>query len=266
MRRPSLPRAFMDATIKDTAVHFAIGAVVLAVMATAGLSLAPLAPLGGAFVPASLATYAVLLGILIVAAEHPAPSFGPANRITLVRALFVCLVGGVIVYPPLSHSTMSAADQSLIAWATVALAALAEGLDAVDGWVARRRGVASAFGARFDMETDSLFVLLLAILVWRFDKAGAWIIAAGALRYIFAVAGWLLPQLRAALPPSTRRQAVCVVMVLALIVCLAPPVSSAVSTVIAATALALLMWSFAIDIRHLWRAPQPPHPDTRGSA
>ena len=244
-------RAFAAET-KDTAVHFAVGAVVLTAMAVVGLSLAPL---GGAFVPASLATYAALLAIMIVAAEHPAPSFGPANRVTLVRAVFVCLVGGVVFYPALP-SAMSAADQTAIAWATVALAALAEALDAVDGWVARRHGVASAFGARFDMETDSLFVLLLAVLLWRFDKVGAWIIAAGALRYTFAVAGWFLPRLRAPLPPSTRRQAVCVTMVLALIVALAPPVAPPLATVIAAGALAILTWSFAIDVHALLR-PAP---------
>ena len=44
-------------------------------------------------------------------------------------------------------------------------------LDGVDGWLARRRGMSSAFGARFDMEIDALLVQVLAILVWRYGKA-----------------------------------------------------------------------------------------------
>lgn len=226
-------------------IHFTAGALLLTVVA---LSSQHLIPLSGAFVPASLGAYSVLLAVMILAAEPPSGRFGPANRVTLIRAVFVCLVGGVIVFPP-----MSAAETTFVAWITVAVAALAGGLDAVDGWVARRHKVTSAFGARFDMETDSLFVLLLAILVWRFDKAGAWIIAAGALRYGFALALWLWPHLRWPLPPSPRRQAVCVTMVLALIVCLAPPVGPAFATPIAAAALALLIWSFAIDAVWIWR-------------
>ena len=40
-------------------------------------------------------------------------------------------------------------------------------LDGVDGWLARRSGIASAFGARFDMEIDALLILVLAVLAWR---------------------------------------------------------------------------------------------------
>lgn len=242
-RPPNRPRA-------SVVLHFTAGALLLITMAASSLRLVPL---GGAYIPASLAAYGILLAVMILAVEPPSGPFGPANRVTLVRAVFVCLVGGVIVFPP-----MSVAETTLVAWVTVAIAALAEGLDAVDGWVARRRKVTSAFGARFDMETDSLFVLLLAILVWRFDKAGSWIIAAGALRYAFALALWLWPRLRQPLRPSPRRQAVCVAMVLALIVCLAPPVTPVIATPIAAAAVALLAWSFAVDSIWIWHnRPSP---------
>ena len=40
----------------------------------------------------------------------------------------------------------------------------------------------SAFGARFDMETDALLILALSVLVWRHAKAGAWVLASGLLR------------------------------------------------------------------------------------
>src|SRR5437867_3690361 len=66
-------------------------------------------------------------------------------------------------------------------------------LDGVDGWLARRTHMASTFGERFDMETDALLILVLSVLAWQYDKAGAWLVLAGLLRYLFVAAGWLLP-------------------------------------------------------------------------
>ena len=63
-----------------------------------------------------------------------------------------------------------------MAWSIVAIAIVAVVLDGVDGWVARRTGTASAFGMRFDMETDAALILVLAILAWRYGKAGPWIL------------------------------------------------------------------------------------------
>ena len=50
---------------------------------------------------------------------------------------------------------------------------------AFDGPAARRSGIASRFGARFDMETDALMILVLAVLAWRWDRAGAWVLLPG---------------------------------------------------------------------------------------
>ena len=61
----------------------------------------------------------------------------------------------------------------------------------MDGWLARRCGVASHFGARFDLEVDSLLILILAVLVWQSGRVGAWVLAIGLARYAFVLAGWL---------------------------------------------------------------------------
>ncbi len=66
-----------------------------------------------------------------------------------------------------------------LGWMLVGLGVVAVALDGVDGVLARSRNEASAFGARFDMETDALLILVLAALVWQHGKAGAWILAAG---------------------------------------------------------------------------------------
>src|SRR5690606_19599692 len=108
----------------------------------------------------------------------------------------------------------------------------------------------SAFGARFDMETDALATLVLATLVWHFGKAGPWVLLSGVLRYLFVAAGREWPWLRAPLPPSKRRQTVCVLQIVALLVCLAPFVSAESSARIAAAALLVRGASFSIGV--LW--------------
>ena len=40
----------------------------------------------------------------------------------------------------------------------------------------------SGYGARFDMETDAAFILVLSILVWQHGKAGAWVLLCGLMR------------------------------------------------------------------------------------
>ena len=113
------------------------------------------------------------------------------------------------------------ASTAAAAFAAIA-GALATILDGFDGRLARRHRVESVFGARFDMETDALLVLALAVLAWRWDRAGAWVVLSGRARYLFVGAGLLLPWLRRLLPPSRRRQTVCVVQIVVLLAVVAP--------------------------------------------
>ena len=70
-----------------------------------------------------------------------------------------------------------------VAALAMALATVVAVLDGIDGWLARRTGMASDFGARFDMETDAALIMVLALLAWQFGKAGVWVLASGLLRY-----------------------------------------------------------------------------------
>lgn len=161
-----------------------------------------------------------------------------ANLVTAVR-----LVIAIALW------TLPASAALTLVW----LAASGAVLDAVDGPLARRQGTTSAFGARFDMETDAFLILTLSILLWRHGKAGAWVIASGLLRYLFVAAAWVWPWMDAPLPESFRRKTVCVVQVVALIVALAPIVPPRVSGPLSAAALALLSWSFWVDVAWLKR-------------
>src|SRR5690606_19124180 len=133
----------------------------------------------------------------------------------------------------------------------VALTAVALALDAVDGYVARRTGTASALGARFDMEVDAFLLLVLCLLVapW----AGGWVLAIGAMRYAFVVASWLLPWMRAPLPPRYWRKVVAATQGVVLALAVADVLPRPVMTAVLAAALALLVESFGHDVGWLWR-------------
>jgi phosphatidylglycerophosphate synthase len=195
---------------------------------------------------AALALF-VLLAVLVVGTTPlPRGDIGAGNRVTLARLVLVCLVGGMNAAPP------AAIDDRLV-WALIPITVVAALLDAVDGSIARSTGSVSPFGARLDMEADALFILILSALLWRLDKTGAWVVAIGAMRYALLAAMPVWPALRAPLPASRRRQTVCVVQVVALITALAPVVPSLAASLLAAIALALLVWSFALDVAWLAR-------------
>ncbi|MBT9464649.1 CDP-alcohol phosphatidyltransferase family protein [Hydrogenophaga sp.] len=187
--------------------------------------------------------------------DHPHARLGPANRVTLARlgsvALMAALVGESLPRAPLD--SMPAA-----AWCLVIVASLTALLDAADGALARRSGMASAFGARFDMETDAAFTLVLCALVVQAGQVGPWILASGLMRYAFMAAALAWRRLGGPLPPSKRRQTVCVVQIATLIVCLAPIVPPWLAGGLAAISLAVLTLSFAIDVRTLARQRPTP--------
>jgi phosphatidylglycerophosphate synthase len=183
---------------------------------------------------------------------HPHERFGPANRVTLGRLAVTSLFAALA----LQMSLQPLADPRAMGWALVAVATVTAVVDAADGPLARASGLASEFGARFDMEVDALFMLVLCVLILQFDKTGPWVLAAGLMRYAF-VAAAALPRgrwLAGPLPPSTRRKTVCVLQIVALIFPLGPIIPPAWSSAIAGSGLALLTYSFAVDVAWLARA------------
>ena len=235
-----LPAAPLRASAVATVVAGFAGAIAIAELARGVL------PVGGIYAVKAGAIFSIVMIVALgfLPRHHPFARFGPANQITTMRAMLVALVAALIGEPRFPNVATSAAA------ATVVVSAL----DGVDGWLARRHQIASSFGARFDMEIDALLILVLAILVTEFEKAGPWVILSGLLRYIFVGAGRYWPQLRAPLFASRRRQAVCVVQILALNLAIVPAIQPPLSAAIAAVALAALAWSFLVDTRWLLRS------------
>ncbi|MFE9813027.1 CDP-alcohol phosphatidyltransferase family protein [Streptomyces sp. NPDC005548] len=169
-------------------------------------------------------------------------SFGPANRVTLGRAI---LVGGVTAL--VADSFQSSPPVSLL----VGLTAVALILDGVDGKVARRTGTSSALGARFDMEVDAFLILVLSVYVAM--SLGPWVLLIGTMRYVFVAAARVLPWLNAALPPSMARKTVAALQGIVLLVAGAGILPYGVTAAAVALALGSLVWSFGRDIVWLWR-------------
>jgi phosphatidylglycerophosphate synthase len=194
---------------------------------------------------ASLISFMILAGIVnFLWLKDDGKRFGEANQATLLRSGLVCLIGSTLLA---SGSTPD------VGWPLVGLIAVALALDALDGFLARKFCLSSAFGARFDMEIDALLLLILSLLVWQTGQAGIWVLAIGLMRYAFVIVGWFQPYLNDPLGPSWRRKAVCALQGIALLACLLPPLDQTKASIIAAGALASLAVSFALDIGMLHR-------------
>lgn len=99
-------------------------------------------------------------------------TFGGANAVTALRVL---LLGAL--------PSLAAAG----GWGPVVLGGVFLAADGLDGWWARRRGLASEFGAFFDKEADALFLLVLCALSAFEGHLPLWVLGIGLLRYGFVV-------------------------------------------------------------------------------
>lgn len=173
---------------------------------------------------------------------YPHAAIGLCNLVTLARlALTVALVAPIL------------GGGGAPVWGVFWVAGLALGLDGLDGWLARRQDLASAFGARFDMEVDSGLSLILALNAFVAGSAGPSVLLLGLPRYGFAVAGLVLPWLARPLPDRLGRKVACVLQIGALIALQAqvlPPPLAGLAVGVAAVALAV---SFGRDVLWLYR-------------
>jgi phosphatidylglycerophosphate synthase len=169
--------------------------------------------------------------------------FGSANAVTFLRiGLAVSLLAQLAVAP----------DQ-LLTWPITMIAAFAFALDAVDGWLARRRGLVTAWGARLDMDADAVLTAVLGLLLIGAGRVGAWVMLAALFRPLFVLAGRSWPWLNATLPPRLRRKLCCVLAIVLLLVA-AAPVAAPFAMPLALGAIGLLVGSFAMDVVWLARA------------
>ena len=207
------------------------GVVVLLAEAAFGASLLPLA----------VFCVIVLLCLRGLSDGYPHDVLGACNAVTLFRAGLVAVLTGALMAP-------------FAPWAVFGIATVAFALDGVDGWLARRAGLTSAFGARFDMEIDAALGAVLALILLTSGTVGAAVLVLGFSRYVFVIAGLVWPQLQGDLFDSYRRKVICVVQIGALIVLVFPLTPVAFIFPVAVFGAVALLYSFAVDTVYLMRA------------
>jgi len=208
-----------------------------------------LAALAGAPRPATAAGVTAALTALGAVAILPAlgrdESFphrdlGWCNVVTMARAAGIGAMAGLVLAPA-----------GALGWGLVALAGVVLALDGLDGWLARRTGMQSRFGARFDVESDVAFAVVLAALAVSLGQVGPWFLALGLLRPMFLGAGRIWPALTAPLPEALWRKRMAGVQMTVQVALLAPILAPPASTLVGAALLGAMVLSFAVDIRWL---------------
>jgi phosphatidylglycerophosphate synthase len=163
-------------------------------------------------------------------------TLGAANTLTLGRLLGTAALPWTMAIPPLAIGV---------------LALMLFALDGVDGWLARKLGLASEFGEYLDKEADAFLMLVLCLLLYTTGRLGPWIILPGVLRYFFVLF------IAVAKPPAQkeRRSAsgrwIYVGMTSALIAAFTP--FPALYRPFAALMTLVLLYSFASAARDVYR-------------
>lgn len=176
-------------------------------------------------VPALL-TFVGALSLLYLVVQSrrawtPSGPFGVANAVTTLRlVLTVALLAG----------SRGQATELLAVSALLILC-----LDGVDGWLARRNGSSSDFGARYDTEVDALFVLALALTLVTRGVAGHWALLAGLWRYLYVLAPLVLPPAVGELPRSLYARVAYLMMIVSFVLALMVPPAPALALVLTGT-------------------------------
>jgi phosphatidylglycerophosphate synthase len=197
---------------------------------------------------ASTATFCFLVLGTLVARHCRARIFRVADVVTLVRGLGVCFLAGLALQA-LAGGLTKRALLTMIIIGTMCLL-----LDGVDGWVARARSEASAFGARFDVETDAAMLAVLSVTVAALGIAGWWVLAIGAMRYGYVATSLFVPALRTPLPYRYSGKVIAVIQAVALLAALSVGLTHVepwMSTTFLLAALAALCWSFGSSV--IWQ-------------
>jgi len=170
-----------------------------------------------------------------------------ANSVTAVRLSGVLILAGFGMKIPYS-------------W-IIGLSILFILLDCLDGWLARKNGEETAFGAFFDKETDAYFMLVLCLLLVLGGRTETWILSIGFFRYGFVVLVYFFGT-NIQQEKKTRRARHVFTAVMIILLALFLPIQT-IEKPLAVTALLLLFISFGSDTRAVFKRkyrPGPPVP------
>jgi phosphatidylglycerophosphate synthase len=194
---------------------------------------------------ASTAGFCFLVLATLVARHSRARTFGMADVVTLARGLGVCFLAGIALQALIGRLERHGL------FAMIIMGTLCLLLDGVDGRVARARREASAFGARFDVETDAAMLVVLSVAVAAIGIAGWWVLAIPAMRYGYLAASLVVPALRTPLPYRFSGKVIALAQAVALLAALAYGLTRGqhwVATAFLLAAFSSLCWSFGSSV------------------
>jgi phosphatidylglycerophosphate synthase len=217
----------LDTVARFTRMH------AVCMLVASGLSL----KIGNAWPAAGVGLLSICTSVLLHRGRWtPSGSFGAANAFTLLRLGMTAGLAPLCLSPP--------------GPAAAALVSVIFALDGVDGWIARRNGQASLFGAHLDMECDALLVLLCSLVLYQHARLGAFILVPGLLRYLYVVLLLLVPAAGGEAPRSNIARYAFALMMVSLVASLWPLPFHAVAAQVATFAIAA---SFARSIYYGWK-------------
>ncbi|AGB37445.1 CDP-alcohol phosphatidyltransferase family protein [Natronococcus occultus] len=192
---------------------------------------------------------AVVAGVLVLEATLLFRTIDRTRSAPLTSATWVTLVrGGTIAV--LAGFLLAPTPTGPIAWAPAILFALGAGLDAIDGLLARATDSTTELGARLDVETDGLAVLVGAVVAVAADAVPTAFLAVGAARYLFVLGTWWRrrrgrPVLE--LPPSRVRRPLGALAMAAVWIALAPVPGRTISYAVGAAVMVPFLANFCRD-------------------
>jgi len=108
-------------------------------------------------------------------------TLGLADYLTLVRGLFICVLGGFLFSPQ---------PDGWSAWIPGFFYLTVVSIDGIDGFLARRLGQASAFGEILDKEFDGLGTAVATLLAYQYGKVPVIYLPVAGLYYAFQIGLW----------------------------------------------------------------------------
>lgn len=181
----------------------------------------------------------LLVVYFLWARTKPQKPFGLPNWITLTRNIIVSIIISLML------SDTAYEKQILI----FVLAMMFLILDGVDGYLARKLDLCSDFGARFDMESDAFFILVLSVSIVLLFNMPAWVLLIGLMRYVYIALQILLPILKTPVKDRFSRKAICVFQIISLVAPFLPFVTKSIWINMLMVSLLLLIFSFGRDIK-----------------
>ena len=126
-------------------------------------------------------------------------------------------------------------------------------LDGLDGYLARFLNQTSKFGARFDLETDTLLLLVLSFSLYINMNANLSVFLIPLYRYVFFILQIKFKWLEFSLPKSIRRSFICFFVTFLLIICHLPYLTAYLIGTLINFSILLITFSFLEDIIWLYR-------------